>query len=314
MIVAEQAVLAALDPADVDGDGDQGAARTHFLTTPDGGTLHVVERGAGLPVVLLHGHGANLGTFGWMADGLAAAECRVVTIDLRGFGSSSAAPTTLDLTGLVDDVVAVLDELDLHDVILVGHSMGGGVALGVAAWRPAVAASRLRGLVLVNSAARGPADTRRNRVRMRALEWEGLERLGRHPRHGLALARWNFGDAPSRVQVEAAQAIGLGSPVARRQGLTERLLGTDLSEQLADVRLPVLVLGGSRDRVVAPQESVRLGELLPDARVEILEGAGHMLPIERAREVVERVLAFADELGVGGWGRRRRGAQASGDA
>ena len=75
---------------------------------------------------------------------------------------------------------------------------------------------------------------------VRASEWERLERLGRHRRHGLALARWNFGDAPRRVQVEAAQAIGVGSPVARRQGLTERLLGTDLTAQLADVRLPVL--------------------------------------------------------------------------
>ena len=142
---------------------------------------------------------------------------------------------------------------------------------------------------------------------MRASEWERFERLGRHPRHGLALARWNFGDAPSKVQVEAARAIGLDSPVARRRGFARRLLGTDLTAHLADVRLPVLVLAGSRDRVVAPRESVRLGELLPDARVEILEGAGHMLPIERAQEVVERVLAFADELGVDEWPRRRAG-------
>ena len=276
--------------------------------------MHVVERGDGLPVVLLHGHGANLGTFGWMADGLVAGGCRVVAVDLRGFGQSSPVPHAFDLGDLVDDVALVLDEMDLHDVILVGHSMGGGLALGVAAWRPAVAASRLRGLVLLNSASRGPVDNRRNRAQLRVSEWERFERLGRHPRHGLALARWNFGDAPSKAQVEAARAIGLDSPVARRRGFALRLLNTDLTAHLADVRLPVLVLGGSRDRVVAPQESVRLGELLPDARVEIFEGAGHMLPIERAREVVERVLAFADELGVDGWRRGRRGAQASGDA
>ena len=64
---------------------------------------------------------------------------------------------------------------------------------------------------------------------------------------------------------------------------------------------------------MSPQESVRLGELLPDVRVVVVEGAGHMLPIERAGEVVERVLDFADELGIDGW-RRRAGAQASGNA
>lgn len=233
-----------------------------------------------------------------MADRLAAAGRRVIAIDLRGFGRSSPVPAGFDFCGLVDDVVLVVEAFDLDEAVVVGHSMGGAIALGLAVFHADVVAARVRGLVLVSSTARGPADTRLNRAQLRALDWELFEWLGRRPRHGVALGRFNFGAAPRRHHVEVAQTIGFGNPVGPRRGFAQRLLGTDLTAQLADVQVPVLVLTGSMDRVVAPQESIRLGELLPTSRVEILAGGGHMLPIERAGEVAEHIVRFADGLGV----------------
>ena len=94
--------------------------------------------------------------------------------------------------------------------------------------------------------------------------------------------------------MEATRAIGLASPVARRQGFARRLLGVDLTEQLGSVDVPVLALTGSSDRVISARESERLVRLLPDARLEVFPNTGHMLPMERSDEVAALILQFAD--------------------
>ena len=130
----------------------------HLIPTPDGGQLHVEECGTGRPVLLLHGHGASMRTFSLMAAPLAAGGCRVIALDQRGFGRSSPVPPMFGFPGLVDDAATVLEHLDLRNAIVVGHSMGGGVALGLAVDRPEIVAQRVAGIVLVNSSGRGPAD------------------------------------------------------------------------------------------------------------------------------------------------------------
>ena len=62
--------------------------------------------------------------------------------------------------------------------------------------------------------------------------------------------------------------------------------------------VPVLALAGSADRVVSPKESMRLARLVPDCRVAVVAGAGHMLPMERADEVADLIEGFMDELGA----------------
>jgi non-heme chloroperoxidase len=293
VVVYEHRVLAALD-ATPDPDADNGfafpAELVRAVVTPDGGSVHTEECGAGRPVVLLHGHGANLGIFAPLASRLAAAGRRVVAVDHRGFGQSSAAPPAFGFPGLVDDVATVLEKLDLRDAVVVGHSMGGVVALGLAVERPEVVADRVSALVLINSSARGPADRPLPRAKAAALDWSWTEHVGRHPRHGLVLTRANFGIDARRSHVVAARAIGFASPAVRRQGLTRRLLGIDLGDRLGEVQVPVLVLAGSADRVLAASESERIAELVPGARLEVFVGAGHMLPVERSDQVAELVV------------------------
>jgi pimeloyl-ACP methyl ester carboxylesterase len=190
----------------------------------------------------------------------------------------------------------VLEELDLHDVIIVGHSMGGAVALGVAVHHPAVTGDRVRGLVLLSSTARGPADDRRHRALVAAMDWPHLERLSRHPRHGVVLTRGNFGARPRLSDVEAARLVGLESPVAARRGFARRLLGTDLTDDLSGVQLPVLALAGSADRVIGAHHSELLASLLPNARARIFDGAGHMLPMECFDAVSDLIVAFAKAI------------------
>jgi non-heme chloroperoxidase len=299
VVIYEHRVLAGLDGTP---DPDDGfafpAERIHAIATPDGGSLHAEEAGSGRPVVLLHGHGANLGIFAPLATRLIAGGRRVVAVDHRGFGRSSAVPSTFGFDGLVDDLATVLTELDLRRALVVGHSMGGAVALALAVDRADVVADRVSALVLVNSSARGPADRPLSRARAAALDWSLTEHVGRHHRHGMVLARANFGCAPRRSHVEAVRAIGFASPVARRLGFTRRLLGIDLSDRLGDVHVPVLVLAGAADRVLPTSESRRIAERVSSARLHVFDGAGHVLPVERSAQVAEQILRFAHDVDV----------------
>jgi 3-oxoadipate enol-lactonase len=295
--VHERRVLAGLDGApDPDWDGDLAfpSERSHAIATADGGTLHAEECGAGPPVVLLHGHGADLRIFSPLAARLAASGRRVVAVDHRGFGRSSEVPPTFGFGGLVDDVATVLEVLDLRDVVVVGHSMGAAVALGLAIERPDVVAERVAALVVVNGSARGPADRLAARAKVAVLDWSVTEQVSRHRRHGMVAARANFGADPRRSHVMAVRTIGFASPAARRQGLTRRLLGIDLTDRLGEVGVPVLALAGGADRVLAPSESARIVSSVVGAQLKVFTEAGHMLPLERCADVAGEILRLGD--------------------
>jgi pimeloyl-ACP methyl ester carboxylesterase len=294
----ERQVLAGMDASSDHPEPDPDAApvQVRRMRTSSAGELHVEERGSGRPIVLLHGHGATVGTFSRLAPRLAANGHRVVALDQRGFGRSSAVPGDFTFRGLLEDVVVVLEELDLRDAVIVGHSMGGAVALGVAVQFPEVTDERVRGLVLLNSTARGPADDRRHRALVTAMDWPYLERLSRHPRHGVVLTRGNFGSRPRLSDVETARLVGLESPIAPRRGFARRLLGTDLTDDLSNVELPVLAVSGSADRVISARETEQLASLLPNAQLRIFDGGGHMLPLEFAAALADEIVAFAEAI------------------
>jgi pimeloyl-ACP methyl ester carboxylesterase len=174
VVIYERRILAGLD-ATPDPDGGGGgfafpADRVHTIATADLGRLHVEECGTGPPVVLVHGHGANVGIFAPLAARLTKGGRRVVALDQRGFGRSSAAPRSFTFRDLVDDLATVLHALDLRDAVVAGHSMGGAIALGLATERPDVVADRVAALVVINSSARGPADRLVPRAKAAALD------------------------------------------------------------------------------------------------------------------------------------------------
>jgi len=296
----ERRILAGLD-ATPDPDTDDGLAfpaeAAYEIDAAAFAKIHVEECGTGQPVLLIHGHGSNLAIFAALATRLASQGCRVVAMDHRGFGRSSAVPDEFDFEGLIDDVAMVLERLDLRGAVVVGHSMGGAVALGLGACRGDEVADRVSALVLLNGTSRGPPDRPLWRARVAVLEWAVTERIGRHPRHGIALTRGNFGRDARRSHVVSVRHVGFASPSARRRGFTRRLLGVDLSQRLSEIRVPVVVIAGENDRTVSAAESSLLAASIPDAHLVVVPGAGHVLPVERADAVADeimRVVAAAD--------------------
>jgi predicted alpha/beta-fold hydrolase len=100
----------------------------HEVVTDDGARLHVVERGSGPAIVLLHGLMLSSGLWVHQLSDLAERH-RIIALDQRGHGRSTTGDRNVGVETLADDVRSVLHALDVRQCLLVGHSMGGMVAL-----------------------------------------------------------------------------------------------------------------------------------------------------------------------------------------
>jgi pimeloyl-ACP methyl ester carboxylesterase len=268
--------------------------RHHFIDTEDGGRIHVVERGQGPPIVLLHGILLSSALWVHQLRDLARHH-RVIAVDLRGHGQSLPGSEGFGIEILAADVQRVLESLAVEDAVVVGHSMGGMVALQVATDMPvAERRRRMAGIVLCSTTA-GPFATLpgfagvvryTGPVTARALlvgERFGAKAL---PSRDLRwwLVRLGFGaDAPA-AQVRFVEAMHRATSSRTLAGLIPSLATFDLSSKLGSLDLPVLVVVGSHDKLTAPRLARRMAAVLPEGQLVELARCGHMPMLERRHE------------------------------
>ena len=208
------------------------------------------------------------------------------------------------LENLAEDVKTVVLGLDLHDAVLVGHSMGGVAVQEFVTRFPELAAERVAGIVLLSTLAYTPFGSRSTRTKAR------IEKLTkRTPDATWLWERRNLGSArgASRVRNEPApeprrtRSPDDGRLPRRRRAATRRAcsIGLDLTEALPNVRIPTLVIGGTADALTPPSEARRMARLIPGARLELLEGGGHMLMLERTEQLNRLIVDFAREVRAG---------------
>jgi len=249
--------------------------------------LAVEDHGEGVPVVLLHGF--PLSSEIWAPIRTAVEQvARLITPDLRGFGGSDAPQDGYDLDSVAGDVIELADRLGLARFVLGGHSMGGYVALRVAARHP----GRLAGLVLVDTRAEADAPEARERrdaaiARIQGGESDafldefvpnlvGPSTRGRAPRL-LAELRAIAGEIPPHV---------LAGCLA---GMRDR---PDSSALLASLDVPTLVLVGAEDTATPPACARAMAAALPRAELVEVPLAGHTPSVERPITTAEALLAF----------------------
>ena len=285
------------------------AAKTHEMRpAADAGTvgrlpLDIVTRGAGPPLVLLHGFGASRFTFRLWVDELARTHT-VHLVDLFGHGS---APLPRDERyGPVEQAEAVtrwLRAADLRHTVLVGHSLGGGVALLVAL--NLIQSGEIDRVAAIVSVA-GPAylqamPTYIGLSRIPALgrivlRLTGVERVVRHVLEHVVFDRDSVTDA-----LVSGYADPFRRPAGRRALIqtAKQIVPPGLDElvtRLPSLDLPVLLLWGRHDPVIPLWVGERLENELPDARLVVLERCGHLAPEEAPAESLSAVRAFLDEI------------------
>lgn len=290
------------------------------LPSHDGGSLYAVTKNARFPSAqgvhngdsperasfesptIVLSHGVTLTSRVWTKQfrTLPDAGVRTIAFDHRGHGESSVGASGHTVENLAYDVRTVVEGLDLHDAVLVGHSMGGVAVQAFAAMHPEVARSRVRGIVLLSSLARTHlSGARRLRgVVQQASDRFELSAMMDRPELGTMLARVGFGRQPLASHVELTREMLATCDATTAKEAVSALLGLDLTPELSKIDLPTLVVCGSADVLTPASESRRIADLIPGARLVILEHAGHMIMLERTEELDGLLLDFMREVGT----------------
>jgi pimeloyl-ACP methyl ester carboxylesterase len=268
------------------------------LDSHDGGTIYTIARGAGPVVVFCHGVTLSSRVWAKQFESFPAAGFRAVAFDSRGHGESRVGETGHSLDNLADDLRTVLEVLDLRDVVLVGHSMGGMAVQAFAIRHPDVVEERVCGLALLSTSSHNlVSDARRVRGAIESVVKIGPD-VGTFMKQrnlGLLLARLGFDDDPNPSHVEATRQMLAACDKQTTREAVSALLQLDFTEELPEVDVPTLVVVGSADALTPPRDARRIAELVSGSRLVEYEGGGHMLMYERTEEVDALVMDFARE-------------------
>jgi non-heme chloroperoxidase len=261
------------------------------VPTLDGATLAVWDTGSGPTVVLPHCWGCTHAIWIPVARRLVESGYRVVLYDQRGHGASSRGTAQLSIETLANDLATVLQDRDVHDAVLAGHSMGGMTIMALATYRPDVLVARARAIVLVATAAADLGTGAAGAERLvTGLMGSPAVALALHSPAGNRFIRGVFGTDPVRSHMDLTRTLFAGTVPQVRAGFFAAMNTMNLLEGIATIGIPTTVMIGSLDRLTAPARSDQMVAAIPGARLVTLPGRGHMLPLEDADAVTDEIV------------------------
>lgn len=241
---------------------------------------HVYQEGEQVPVVLIHGAGGN--HLYWPAEIRRLAGYQVIAMDLPGHGKS-AGRGHQSIPAYADQVMKWLQAMYLPRAIFVGHSMGGAIALQLGLNYP----EYVLGLGIVATSAR---------LRVSPQIMEETSHSTTYQNAIDHIIEWSFGSSsPDRLKELAAQRMA----ETRQAVLYGDFLACqefDLIDRLADIQIPALVICGQEDKMTPLRHVQFLADHLPQARLEIVPDAGHMVMLEQPVQVAALLQDFLSSL------------------
>jgi len=230
------------------------------------------------PLVFVHGAGGTHQHWLYQMRDLLPAE--TYALDLPGHGRSEGTGRD-SIAAYGDWIIAFLDAEEVQRAVLVGHSMGGAIALDLALRYP----DRLAGLGLIATGAR---------LRVALAIFQGIQQDAQAAVD--LICEWAFGPEVSPEMLRLCRRqMGETSP--------EVLYGDycacdafDVLDRLGQITSPTLVLCGTQDRLTPTRYAVYLRDQVPWAVLQLIEGAGHMVMIEKPQAVARALLEFWEDL------------------
>jgi non-heme chloroperoxidase len=259
--------------------------------------LYYEDHGSGSTVLLIHGWPLDSRSWEPQLHPLLAAGHRVVTYDRRGFGRSSRPTTGYDFNTLADDLDVLLTELDLHDVTLVGFSLGTGEMARYIGTR---GTERLKSCVFIESLAPSFVKSEDNPKGVDEAGVAGVQQaiLDDRPAWltGLLSDFLNLDEyRGTRVSDDTVRNLwnagAEASPYATWACVRTWL--DDYREDIKRIDVPTLILHGTADRILSIEgQGRRLHAALPESRLVEIDGGPHVMCVTHAHEVNEALLAF----------------------
>jgi non-heme chloroperoxidase len=259
--------------------------------------LYYEDHGSGRPVVLIHGF--PLSTTAWekQVPVLLHAGYRTIAYDRRGFGRSSQPGVGYDYDTFAADLNTIMNELDLRDAVLVGHSMGTGE---VTRYLGRYGSDRVSRAVLISTIPPFLLKTADNPDGLDKSIFDGFMQAVRNDRYAYQTSFlndfFNYDQTKGKLVSEeayradwnlavSASAIGTLACIATWQ--------TDFRADLPRIDVPVLIIHGDADRVLPyPNTAPRLHRQLPGSRLVTIEGGPHAIPWTHANVVNRALMEF----------------------
>ncbi|WP_082554757.1 alpha/beta fold hydrolase [Caulobacter sp. Root1455] len=270
------------------------AAARSGIVARDGARLFHRDWGEGRPVVFLAGWGLPSEAWAYQAAALSDQGLRCIAYDRRGHGRSDAPGRGYDYDTLADDLAAVLDTLDLKDVVLVGHSMAGGE---ITRYLTRHGDARIAKVLLL--APMGPCPARRpdNPDGLDPAMFEQFRQnvlLRDYPRWLEANSGPFLTPTTSPEMKDWIRGMMLGTSMKALVECNRSATAMDLRAELKTIRIPTLIIQGDRDASTPLEVSGRrYAALVPAARLIVYEGAPHGLMFTHIERLNADILAFA---------------------
>jgi pimeloyl-ACP methyl ester esterase len=264
-----------------------------YITAGDNTVIHFESVGTGPPLVFIHGWSMS-GSVWRLLQRKLSPGYRFITVDLRGHGGSSAAVSGYGMDDFSSDIKKLFEALELENATLVGWSLGALVSIAAGA----ALQERLTSLVLVSGTPKFTI-SEDYPCGLSSTEPRGLSlRLKRNPQKALEnffrsmFTREELADNRYDQMSEEITASGK-SPGENAAILSlKTLAAADLRTLLPGIKVPVLLLHGSRDTICLPDASRYMANRIPDSTLVIVEGAGHAPMLSKPTELAQEMGRF----------------------
>jgi 3-oxoadipate enol-lactonase len=235
--------------------------------------------GSGVPIVFLHGVGSDRSVWHPQLEHFGATR-RAIAVDYPGYGDSDPAPEGTTRDDYASAIISAMDGLGVHRAHICGLSLGGVVAIAIHHAAP----ERCASLILADTFAVHPDG--------RAIYERSL--AGSRDLPATAEARVDVliaQPADPEVRREVVETMSRIDPAAYRIG-AEAVWLADQRDRARAIRAPALVIVGDQDLITPADLSNELVDLILDARMQVIGGAGHLTNLERPREFNSMVDRF----------------------
>ena len=240
----------------------------------------------GPPLVLLHALGTNLTLWDDILP-LFPPGLRILRVDLRGHGASDVARPPYAMGALIRDVERAMDHFALKDAVVLGLSLGGMVAQGLATKR----LDLVRALILSNTAARiGAADLWHARIA--DIRATGLQAYADGAMERMFGRNWRAEPGMPRIRAMLTSTHPDGWT-----GCAAAIAGTDFYTPTAALRLPTLAIAGANDGSTPPDLVRETADLIPGSQFRLIRGAGHFPLVEKPAEYAAIIGTFLHDIG-----------------
>ena len=257
-------------------------ATVHLTVTGIGPVpVTYTESGAGQPVLLLHGGAGPFSVAGFAAP-MSAADYRVIVPVHPGFDGTPRPSGLTTIAGLAAVYSSLLRELDLTDVCVIGHSIGGWIAAEFALAESAAADCRVSSVVLADAA--GLQIDAAPVPDFFALTLDQVAELS------------YFNPDAFRINPAALPAERVAAMTANRAALLDyagiAMADPGLRDRLAAIAIPVLVVWGTADRMIPVEHGRAYADAIPGAQLQMITRAGHLPQLEAPDEMLAAVREF----------------------